>query len=235
MRQKINEEGLEDEVFRIKTPEEIAEEVLNPGYSALDVEPGVKKENQYFGDSIKALRDNNYERHFFPWESFGMLVAYHEESLGPEQDRIAGQMLKSHGEWFDYFFEVKDERLLCYIAKERLEPEDVIWNDDEDRYDINRSKLRLDLECGVEGLPLDEWISLERLPVEFQERMYTRRFEDLPEDMRKGDYSAGAYLPGKDLWPVGRGYFISRYDVDGCSRASRGVRRKKFSSGNEGS
>jgi len=80
---------------------------------------------------------------------------------------------------------------------------------------------------------------LEKFPESFVSRVYTCKFSELPQEIREGaeniSKAQGYLAPEGRLWPAGRGYGLGRFSI-GCYdvRASRGVRRKNFSTGNRG-
>ncbi|MEK6921667.1 MAG: hypothetical protein AABX82_07300 [Nanoarchaeota archaeon] len=84
------------------------------------------------------------------------------------------------------------------------------------------------LEFDVTGIPLQTWVSLNCFDKEIQVHLYTRRFTDLPREMRENEdpkKNAALYLPPEGvIWPVGRRCH-GRFAI-GChktERASRGV------------
>jgi len=228
----------------------VLEELLKPvpkipkrtgslSYSDLEIEPGKKSEWKYFNDSLAELRERGYERHLMPWESFGLVIDYLEGKLDVSLNGLAEGMLSGFGEWFDFFTERKENKLFCYVPKERLEPEDVQLDSGNRVYVINRSKLVLDGEHDIGGILSEKWVDLEKFPESFVTRVYTRKFSELPQEIREGveniSKTQGYLAPEGRLWPAGRGSVNLRFDFD-CyldNRASRGV-RENFSTGNRG-
>ncbi|MDP3990627.1 MAG: hypothetical protein Q8Q01_05495 [archaeon] len=182
------------------------------------------KEVFTYNASLARLTDKGYERHPRPSEVFGFLIANLEKKLTAEQEIVAEDMEKEdyYGEWMSIAVKRSDDILTVYI-----DPEGLVWNDSKDRYKkiFNFSDRR---DFSISGIPLNEYVELNRFNDDLVEFLYTRPFAQLPPEIREGNERALILLPppNKKIWPVARGS-ISRFSFDGYyginGRASRGV------------
>ncbi len=207
--------------------------ILTPsgvGYSGLDFENPKHDEWMYFDASLERLKGEGYDRHPRPWEAFSLIIDHLEDKLaeGSVEDLVAKNMLSGKGEWFGMAVERRGDRLYLYA-----DPENLKWDKDKKLYVIEGDKLVCDMNFGspylnVAGIPSQQWVDLKEFDDDFTQTIYTRKFKDLPEEMREGGGRAQIYLPPeKVMWPVGRGDGFD-IDSDGCGgRASRGVRARK--------
>lgn len=151
-----------------------------------------------------------------------------ENKLTVEQKRIASDMLNSYdecGEWLGIAFERMGRRGNILIAY--IDPEGPLTDA---LYDKSNFRFSDKVEFSVSTI--DEtntsWIRLEDDIFEF---LYTRHFDELPEEMR-AQIETVFYLPIGEVWPIGRyNYSIEvgfgRGGNLGYNAASRGIREIK--------
>ena len=111
--------------------------------------------------------------------------------------------MDSYGEWLGEY-ERKGDRLIVYLDGSA------------------------NLEFDIKGIPSDRFVNLGDFPEDFVQKIYSRRFEHLPEIMKAGNKRAQVYLPSDGtICPVGRGSYINRFNFDSyySNSASRWVRK----------
>ena len=172
--------------------------------------------------SLARLRAAGFERHARPREVFGLLIDGLEKKLTVQEISIYEGQLTNYGEWLSLVFERQGERLITY-----LDPEGLEW--EEDKYVKTRKfKHAEKRDFDINGKVSQQYITLNQFPDDLVQFLYGRSFAALPQEMREGSTKARLSLPSdKTAWPVARGIFGGRYNVNGnsySSRASRGVR-----------
>ena len=170
--------------------------------------------------SLARLRAAGFERHPRPQEVFGLLIDGLEGKLTKQEKSIHDDLLTSYGEWLSVAFERQGNRLITY-----LDPEGLEWRND--KYVKTKSFKYSDTKnFDISGQASEQLIDLKFFQDDFVTLMYTRSFNQLPEQLQKGKKRAQVYLPPDgQMWPVGRGVFNDWCSID-CRnyvRAFRGV------------
>lgn len=225
----IPEKNLEENIRRLSLKKH---PIVYNNYKRLKIERGVKKDDLYFDESLELLRKKGYERHLRPWEHFSLIIDYYEGKLEKGLARLAKNMLEGYGGWFSMAVKREGDSLICYVDPENLE-----WDNTNNKYVINgkleySDKKELDIRgipSGIwGGIPSGIWACLEEFDDDFVKYFYTRKFKDLPVEMKKGEIMI--HLPSSYgiLWPVSCSS-NSMLDIktEYTSRASRGARIKK--------
>ncbi len=160
---------------------------------------------------------NPTARHTRPQEVFSLIIDCLENRISDEKlKKVKEDMFKSYGEWLSCAFEKQGDKLIVY-----LDPTGLVWNGSEyvktENFACSAKK-----EFNIPEVKSQTWTSINKLPDDWVEYIYTRKFADLPKDVQE---KAQTYLPpsGK-IWPVGRG--VCGYGVVGYGYglgASRGV------------
>ena len=172
--------------------------------------------------SLARLRAAGFERHARPQEVFGLLADGLEGKLTLPEKAIYDDQRTGEGEWLSAAMERTSGKLTVY-----LDPEGLIW--DGGKYVKQNFRSGAQKEFSVQGISSLEWIDLNLFSPDFVTWMYTRPFNQLPQQLQKGDERAQVCLPPADgqMWPVGRSDFNDGYNVYGVNfnfGASRGVR-----------
>lgn len=221
----IPEKSLENSTNKLLTEESIAFERQHVKLDVLEIEPEFLG-GFYFEESLKRLKEAGYDRHFYPWEYFSLLIGHFEGKLGRKLDALAKSMLYGLGGWLSVAVERYDDTLVCYA-----DPQNVKWASDAFQYTIDGAFLRHRgcKEFDVKGIPSEEWVDLGRFKDDFVEYFYTRKFEQLPIGLRR---NAKVCLPLPDYSPI---YAISTTNHYGTCESllfqarlmqgSRGVRK----------
>ncbi len=224
----IPEKSLENNVKHLLEDQTKQNEKEEPWFlKGLEIEPGVKKVWFSYEESLERLRQAGYERHLHPWESFELINLYLENELPKNLNRMVNDFSKSYGEWFNIAIKRKNNKIICYTDPQNIKLEN-------DVYIINKKispKLEYTAkqEFDVTGIPSLEWTKLEKFNNDFIKFFYNRNFEQLPDQIRKGEYTANVILPPEGvLWPASRG--DNRYgtflNIWSQTKTSRGIRKK---------
>ena len=188
----------------------------------------------YFNDSLSDLKRRGFERHARPQEAFGLVIDGLEGKLTGNPKAIHDDMLASCSEWLSLAFERKGNVLICY-----LDPEGLAWDKDSKKY-VGSVRFSEKRDFDITGKPSQYWVDLKDFNEDFVRFLYGRSFNELPQEMKKGNKTAQACLPPDGVvWPIGR-HDPVEYDGHGycycVMRASRGERSvQKNSTGNRGS
>ncbi|MBU1203830.1 MAG: hypothetical protein KKG60_02050 [Nanoarchaeota archaeon] len=212
-------------------------------YKNIEIEPGVKKDFLHYDhpnskkSSLQTLQEAGYQRHPHSQELFSLFIDYFEGTLEQKLIPLAEDILnQSYGEWFNIANQRQGDILTVF------ENPNLIWNEKKELYLPKEDSLTFagKHEFDIKGIPSQQWVDIERFPEDFVRYFYTRKFKDLPEQIRKGtkEFSkAQVYLQQEgEIWPVGRGGYNSRFDLGSLSyyyRISRGVRVAKISTPNK--
>ena len=186
------------------------------------IEFGVRDKYFHFFDaSLALLKEKGYERHPYSWESFGLIIANLENKLPENLNKLAEEMLQC-GEWFSMAFERKKNKLICY-----RDPENIRWDNNTGNYVVNPILLFSDKkEFNIRNIPSGKWVDLKIFSNSFVEYFYTRKFEDLPEQIKN---EAQIILPPEGfLCPIGTGFKKTSMSCDYSNRASRGIHTIRY-------
>ncbi len=210
--------------------------IVTASYKGIEFEPlACRKQGAsekmlfYFNNSLVRLTidglEPGFERHPRPQEALGLIMDGIKGKLVDTSFRnMHADMLSSYGEWFSMAFERKGNILIAY-----LDPEGLVWNSN--TYVKNSSFKFVDKqEFDIAGKKSNTWIPLDEFSDDLVQAIYGRKFKDLPQEVREGNFKARMSLPPDGAArPVGRADFDGMCNVYGYydSRASRGVRTKK--------
>ena len=184
----------------------------------------------FFNQSLERLKNLGYERHFMPWEIFGLIINHLEGKLEKSLDRSVIAMLKNgheYGYWLNIAVSKEEDNLICYTNPKNL----MKYNQYPDyRPEGNTLHFDEELRFNVKGIPSEKWVELRCFNEDFVEFFYSREFKDLPKIIQEGK----VYLPAENvlspgtLWlPTnsrGQEFNLSLYELDALSR---GVRIRK--------
>ncbi len=179
-----------------------------------------------YNESLERLRKYGYERHLRPNEAFKIIIdaLEHPESNYKE---IYKDMMSSFGEWLSLAIERDKDSLNCYSDPEftldykYLTRRKIKYNQ---KYTFDIKNIKTYEDDGFSLNPiLERRVTLELLPQDLVCLLYTKKFDDLPEIIKK---KGNILIPeGNIIAPLIRKgvsiYFASSVDI---KNASRGVK-----------
>ena len=178
---------------------------------------GNEKELLTYDASLASLRSRGQVRHPRPQEVFSLLIANLEKKLTPEQKSVAEDMLSGYGEWLSAAMERSGDKLTIYT-----DPEGLAWKGS--AYVKQNFKFESKRDFSAAGIPSQQYIDLKEFDANLVKFMYTKKFDQLPQEMQQGGKRAQVYLPPDgQIWPAGRGFFNGGFDIVCNYGASRGV------------
>mgnify|MGYP001573671418 CR=1 FL=1 len=189
---------------------------------------GNDKELFTYDKSLESIIQRKYERHLRPSEAFKLIIDSLENSNSQYQQIKEDMFSSLHGEWLSLAMLRKDkETLICY-----LDPENLVLDNNKTNYIIQGSSLKHSGEktFNIKVIESQNCADLNKLPKDLVEFLYSRKYEDLPQVMKKGNIRAQLLLPQEGIIrPVGREgrYYNFDISVDSNDRAGRGVRERR--------
>ncbi len=167
---------------------------------------------------IKSIRPQ--ARHLRPKEAFSLLIGNLEGRLSDKHKEVANDMVTSYGEWLSLSLERRGNELIA-----RTDPEGIVYDLDGRGYlTTHNFQCSEEKTYDISDVNVNDWISIEELPLEFVTDFYGRPANELPEPIRN---KSRIFLPQNERSQmlVGRiDLFSNGYDITGhASRASRGA------------
>ena len=221
-----------------------------PVYFKLEWEPKAprneytgRKEEYWYSNSVRRLKEAGYARHPRPAEVISLIADYLQGRLTKYTalTAIAEDILDGEGEWLSMAWQpgtlngalsvstkAKEVLLSCY-----LDPENLLFRDVPTGYIVDGTDLNFSqwIPFAIDREYPKTWVHLSLFDEKFVEFLYGRKFEDLPEEMQSGFKEVSILVPDKDTpQPVGLGPGQSIRELTvsyhGPKLASRGVRTK---------
>ena len=217
----VPKKDLEKEVKRLLDKSSDSDKNSHYKLDNLIIERGEKNELEYFNKNLKLIKALGYKRNLFPWEYFGLLIDYFEQTLPVRYCKLAEDLLNSRAEWFSMAVKRLDDKLFCYAN-----PKNIVWNPKGISYMIKGVldyNLSLTETFSVKDLPSVTYLGIEKFGDDFIKYFYTRKFKDLPEEIKK-EGSMFMIPPDGILWPIGSGNGKESRIAGLTFMASRGVK-----------
>ncbi|MBM3199803.1 hypothetical protein FJZ53_02610 [Candidatus Woesearchaeota archaeon] len=227
----VPEKNLETDIDRLLSNKKKFYQPYSTSLDNLIVSDQLSVETIYFDESLRKIQEAGFERHLLPWESFTIILGYIDGKIKNEFHAAAKDMASSFGctEWLSMAVKRDRDVLVCYAN-----PKNLVWDDSSKIYKpdgILSFDPALSTEISIKGVPSEEWVDLKRLSEDFVKYFYTRKFEELPDEINSNDDYAQIFLPAEGgIWPVGRGANWLKYSLSTSTclkRISRGVKLKK--------
>ena len=216
----------------VQTQEEL-DALLDPkhslygfNYKGMLFEPKncIWKENKklfYYDWHEERLKKSGLERAPTPQEISSLVIDCLEGKLSPDLDDIGKDILNSYPEFTCHAMQTDGNYLHIYEFVTGLK-----WN--RNSYDVPKSKWCQNKKSfDIKGLKIGKSNYLEDINIknpDLVEYLYTRKFEQLPKEMKEGNKKARIYITENEgVWPITHGEFW--FDCFNIA-ASRGVRKK---------